>query len=219
MALRIERIPTFGDNYTYLVICDETNDAAIIDAPEEDPVVARVDQDGPLPRHQVADVGESVGRQLDHQVPRRVPRRKDEVQLAPLAQVDDLAFVDALVDLEAQASGGLGVSQDRRAPSIAQAPKVADVIAVMVGHQQVADATPLGGQALEHFVEHGALVVVGRGRLDHGHPISGRDQGVGGRGGRQGRRAQGQAPKALAETLRAGAHAGMIAARVLAFSV
>jgi len=43
MALRIERIPTFGDNYTYLAICDETNQAAIIDAPEEDPVVRRVD--------------------------------------------------------------------------------------------------------------------------------------------------------------------------------
>ena len=43
MGLTIERIPTFGDNYTYLVICDETHDAAIIDAPEEDPVVARVE--------------------------------------------------------------------------------------------------------------------------------------------------------------------------------
>jgi hydroxyacylglutathione hydrolase len=43
MGLQIERIPTFGDNYTYLVICDETREAAIIDAPEEDPVVARVE--------------------------------------------------------------------------------------------------------------------------------------------------------------------------------
>jgi len=46
MGLQIERIPTFGDNYTYLVICDETHDAAIVDAPEEDPVVARVDATG-----------------------------------------------------------------------------------------------------------------------------------------------------------------------------
>ena len=46
MGLQIERIPTFGDNYTYLLICDETNDAAIVDAPEEDPVVARVDMTG-----------------------------------------------------------------------------------------------------------------------------------------------------------------------------
>jgi len=46
MGLQIERIPTFGDNYTYLVICDETRDAAIIDAPAEDPVVARVEATG-----------------------------------------------------------------------------------------------------------------------------------------------------------------------------
>lgn len=43
MSLRIERIPTLGDNYTYLAICDETQEAAIIDAPEEDPVVRRVE--------------------------------------------------------------------------------------------------------------------------------------------------------------------------------
>jgi hydroxyacylglutathione hydrolase len=42
MGLQIERIPTFADNYTYLAICDETREAAIVDAPEEDPVVARV---------------------------------------------------------------------------------------------------------------------------------------------------------------------------------
>lgn len=46
MGLQIERIPTFGDNYTYLVICDETRRAAIVDAPEEDPVVARVEATG-----------------------------------------------------------------------------------------------------------------------------------------------------------------------------
>ncbi len=46
MGLQIERIPTFGDNYTYLVICDETRQAAIVDAPEEDPVVARVEATG-----------------------------------------------------------------------------------------------------------------------------------------------------------------------------
>ena len=43
MGLQVERIPTLGDNYTYLAICDETREAAIIDAPEEDPVVSRVD--------------------------------------------------------------------------------------------------------------------------------------------------------------------------------
>ncbi|MFP6662489.1 MAG: hydroxyacylglutathione hydrolase [Myxococcota bacterium] len=46
MGLQIERIPTFGDNYTYLVICDETSEAAVIDAPEEAPVVARVEATG-----------------------------------------------------------------------------------------------------------------------------------------------------------------------------
>jgi hydroxyacylglutathione hydrolase len=35
-----------GDNYTYLAICDETQEAAIIDAPEEDPVVQRVEATG-----------------------------------------------------------------------------------------------------------------------------------------------------------------------------
>ena len=44
MSLHIERIPTFSDNYTYLVICEETREAAIIDAPEADPVVRRVDE-------------------------------------------------------------------------------------------------------------------------------------------------------------------------------
>ncbi|MFK7896481.1 MAG: hydroxyacylglutathione hydrolase [Myxococcota bacterium] len=46
MGLQIERIPTFGDNYTYLAICDETKAAAIIDAPEHEPVIARVDATG-----------------------------------------------------------------------------------------------------------------------------------------------------------------------------
>jgi hydroxyacylglutathione hydrolase len=43
MGLQIERIPTLGDNYTYLVICDASGEAAVIDAPEADPVVRRVD--------------------------------------------------------------------------------------------------------------------------------------------------------------------------------
>ena len=46
MGLRIERIPTLGDNYTYLTICEKTNQAAIIDAPEADPVVSRVEATG-----------------------------------------------------------------------------------------------------------------------------------------------------------------------------
>jgi hydroxyacylglutathione hydrolase len=46
MTLRIECIPTLSDNYTYLVICEATNEAAIIDAPEVDPVVKRVEETG-----------------------------------------------------------------------------------------------------------------------------------------------------------------------------
>ncbi len=46
MALRIERIPTLRDNYSYLLICEETGEAAIVDAPEVDPVVRRVDDTG-----------------------------------------------------------------------------------------------------------------------------------------------------------------------------
>jgi hydroxyacylglutathione hydrolase len=43
MALTIERIPTLGDNYTYLLVCDETNEAAVVDAPEAEPVIQRVE--------------------------------------------------------------------------------------------------------------------------------------------------------------------------------
>lgn len=46
MALRVERIPTWKDNYTYLLICDATGEAAVVDAPEVDPVVRRVDATG-----------------------------------------------------------------------------------------------------------------------------------------------------------------------------
>jgi hydroxyacylglutathione hydrolase len=46
MGLRIERIPTFQDNYTYLLICEATGDAAIVDAPEAAPVVRRVEETG-----------------------------------------------------------------------------------------------------------------------------------------------------------------------------
>jgi len=43
MGLRVERIPTLGDNYSYLIACEESGKAAVIDAPEADPVVKRVD--------------------------------------------------------------------------------------------------------------------------------------------------------------------------------
>jgi hydroxyacylglutathione hydrolase len=41
--MQIERIPTLRDNYTYLVIDPATREAAVIDAPEAEPVVRRVE--------------------------------------------------------------------------------------------------------------------------------------------------------------------------------
>ena len=46
MPLRIERIPTWKDNYTYLLVCDETGEAAVVDAPEFEPVAKRVAASG-----------------------------------------------------------------------------------------------------------------------------------------------------------------------------
>jgi hydroxyacylglutathione hydrolase len=43
MALRVERIPTWKDNYTYLLVCEASREAAVVDAPELEPVVKRVD--------------------------------------------------------------------------------------------------------------------------------------------------------------------------------
>ncbi|HXV36064.1 MAG TPA: MBL fold metallo-hydrolase, partial [Myxococcota bacterium] len=43
MTLAVERIPTLADNYTYLVACDETGEAAVVDAPEAQPVIQRAD--------------------------------------------------------------------------------------------------------------------------------------------------------------------------------
>jgi hydroxyacylglutathione hydrolase len=46
MSLRIERIPTLGDNYTYLLVCEQSGEAAVVDAPELEPVVRRVEAAG-----------------------------------------------------------------------------------------------------------------------------------------------------------------------------
>ena len=43
MGLRIERIPTWRDNYTYLIVDESSGEAAVVDAPEVEPVVKRVD--------------------------------------------------------------------------------------------------------------------------------------------------------------------------------
>lgn len=46
MGLRVERIPTLSDNYTYLLVCEESGEAAVVDAPEVEPVTQRVEQAG-----------------------------------------------------------------------------------------------------------------------------------------------------------------------------
>jgi hydroxyacylglutathione hydrolase len=46
VALLVERIPTLRDNYTYLLLCDRTGEAAVVDAPEVEPVVRRVEVSG-----------------------------------------------------------------------------------------------------------------------------------------------------------------------------
>jgi len=46
MGLRVERIPTLADNYTYLIVCEQTGEAAILDAPEDAPVARRVEETG-----------------------------------------------------------------------------------------------------------------------------------------------------------------------------
>ncbi len=43
MGLQVERIPTLGDNYTYLIVCEDSGEAAVVDAPEAEPVIARAD--------------------------------------------------------------------------------------------------------------------------------------------------------------------------------
>ena len=46
MGLRVERIPTLGDNYTYLIVCEDSGEAAVVDAPEAAPVIARAESAG-----------------------------------------------------------------------------------------------------------------------------------------------------------------------------
>jgi len=44
--MRVERIPTLRDNYTYLIVDEGSGEAAVVDAPELGPVVNRVEQLG-----------------------------------------------------------------------------------------------------------------------------------------------------------------------------
>lgn len=41
--MRVERIPTLGDNYTYLIIDEASGEAAVVDAPEARPVIERAE--------------------------------------------------------------------------------------------------------------------------------------------------------------------------------
>jgi hydroxyacylglutathione hydrolase len=43
MGLIVERVPTLSDNYTYVIVCEDTREAAVIDAPESEPVIRRLD--------------------------------------------------------------------------------------------------------------------------------------------------------------------------------
>jgi hydroxyacylglutathione hydrolase len=43
--MRIHQIPLLRDNYGYLLVCEKTNDAAIIDPSETEPVLQRVEQE------------------------------------------------------------------------------------------------------------------------------------------------------------------------------
>lgn len=51
MGMKVERVPTLGDNYTYVLVCEATGEAAIVDAPEADPVIARVEALGAQVTH------------------------------------------------------------------------------------------------------------------------------------------------------------------------
>ena len=51
MGLCIERIPTLRDNYTYLIVCEATGEAAVVDAPEAEPVLRRVEASGARVKH------------------------------------------------------------------------------------------------------------------------------------------------------------------------
>ncbi len=46
MALQIDRIPNLGDNYSYLLVCQATGEAAVVDPAEADPLVGRLEACG-----------------------------------------------------------------------------------------------------------------------------------------------------------------------------
>ena len=46
MSLRIELIPNLGDNYSYLLVCETSGEAAVVDPAELDPIVRRIEASG-----------------------------------------------------------------------------------------------------------------------------------------------------------------------------
>ena len=44
--MKIIQVPCLRDNYAYLVVCEKTNKAAIVDPSESDPVIEKVQQEG-----------------------------------------------------------------------------------------------------------------------------------------------------------------------------
>ncbi len=46
MTLLIERIPNLSDNYCYLLVCQSTNEAALVDPAEAAPAIARLEASG-----------------------------------------------------------------------------------------------------------------------------------------------------------------------------
>jgi hydroxyacylglutathione hydrolase len=47
--MRVERIPTLRDNYTYLLVDEPSGEAAVVDAPEAEPVLRRIERLGVRP--------------------------------------------------------------------------------------------------------------------------------------------------------------------------
>ena len=91
MPLRIERIPTLRDNYTYLVICERTREAAVIDAPEFEPVQRRVEATGA----RVTKIL-STHHHLDHSAAN--PKLAEHYGVPVYAHVSDAARVPGFTD-------------------------------------------------------------------------------------------------------------------------
>ncbi len=47
--MKIHQIPLLRDNYGYLLVCEKTNQAAIVDPSEADPVLRRLEQENVEP--------------------------------------------------------------------------------------------------------------------------------------------------------------------------